>query len=161
TFWSGCGAVRRRVFFDVGTFDAKRYSRPSIEDIDLGARLRAAGHRIFLNKAMQATHLKRWTIKGMTACDIFDRAIPWTLLNLQHRKLPNDLNLGLSQRASALLLYIIAFDLGLTGLFHNLVILLPLYALSLLVIGYWRWRDGLPPVMGGRALAVSDALLAI
>src|SRR5439155_19950534 len=29
------------------------------------------------------------------------------------------------------------------------------------VIGYWRWRDGLPPVMGGRALAVSDALLAI
>src|SRR5690554_67983 len=57
TFWSGCGAVRREIFLAMGGFDHKRYDRPCIEDIDLGMRLKRAGHRIVLNKAMQATHL--------------------------------------------------------------------------------------------------------
>jgi glycosyltransferase involved in cell wall biosynthesis len=35
TFWSGFGAVRRAAFFAVGGFD-ERFTRPSVEDIDLG-----------------------------------------------------------------------------------------------------------------------------
>jgi GT2 family glycosyltransferase len=40
TFWAGCGAIRRAAFEAVGGFDEKRFRHPSIEDIDLGYRLR-------------------------------------------------------------------------------------------------------------------------
>jgi glycosyltransferase involved in cell wall biosynthesis len=46
TFWSGCGAVKRDVFFEMGGFDAKSYPKPSIEDIELGYRLRNSGYQI-------------------------------------------------------------------------------------------------------------------
>ena len=39
TFWGACGAIRRNVFEEVGRFD-ERYCQPSIEDIDLGYRLK-------------------------------------------------------------------------------------------------------------------------
>jgi glycosyltransferase involved in cell wall biosynthesis len=103
TFWSGCGAVRRDAFLAVGGFDEKRYARPSIEDIELGYRLRAAGHPIRLNAAIQAKHLKRWTLTGMLKSDFYDRALPWTRLILRDRNLPDDLNLRFGQRLCALL----------------------------------------------------------
>src|SRR5271166_3788688 len=40
TFWAGCGAVRKQAFLDAGGFDGMRYPQPSIEDIELGWRLR-------------------------------------------------------------------------------------------------------------------------
>jgi len=40
TFWTGCGAMRLSTFHALGGFDALTYRRPSIEDIDLGYRLR-------------------------------------------------------------------------------------------------------------------------
>ena len=43
TFWTGLGAVRRDAFLAVGGFDGARYPHPSIEDIELGRRLFAAG----------------------------------------------------------------------------------------------------------------------
>src|SRR5262249_7832591 len=46
-FWAGCGAIRRQVFEAVGGFD-EQYDRPSIEDIELGARLKKAGRTIWL-----------------------------------------------------------------------------------------------------------------
>lgn len=103
TFWSGCGAIRRDVFIRMGGFDAARYPRPSIEDIELGARLRAAGYHIWLNKTVQVKHLKHWTVLGMVKTDVFDRGIPWTRLILREHYLPDDLNLRVSQRLSALL----------------------------------------------------------
>ena len=39
TFWGACGAIRRDVFLSIGGFD-ERYSRPAIEDIELGGRSR-------------------------------------------------------------------------------------------------------------------------
>ena len=38
TFWAGCAAVDRKVFVDIGGFDAARYDQPSIEDIEMGYR---------------------------------------------------------------------------------------------------------------------------
>lgn len=99
TFWSGCGAIRTVVFRAAGGFD-ERYGRPSIEDIELGARLRAAGRRIILDPAIQAKHLKRWTFTGLLRTDFAQRAIPWTRLILRSGKLPNQLNLEVSQRVS-------------------------------------------------------------
>jgi glycosyltransferase involved in cell wall biosynthesis len=101
TFWAGCGTVRRDAFLKVGGFDTA-YHTPSIEDIELGLRLRQAGERIWLCKDVQAKHLKRWTLKSWLRADIFARAVPWTKLILASGGLPSDLNLDASSRISAL-----------------------------------------------------------
>src|SRR6185436_629578 len=54
TFWAGCGAVRRSVFIAAGMYDEWRFPRPQIEDIELGNRIHALGHRIVLQPAMGA-----------------------------------------------------------------------------------------------------------
>lgn len=106
TFWAGCGAIRRRAFVESGGFDERRYPRPSIEDIELGYRLRQAGHRIVLDKSLQATHLKRWTLRSVVWTDVTCRAIPWARLILERGTAPDDLNVRRDQRISV----------GLTGL---------------------------------------------
>ena len=113
TFWAGCGAIRRRTFEAIGGFD-DRYTRPSVEDIELGLRLSSNGQRISCVPSIQATHLKRWTLAGMIKTDIFQRAIPWSRLILQSGSLPNDLNLDTKNRISALSAGVIAACLPLT-----------------------------------------------
>jgi hypothetical protein len=103
TFWAGLGAVRRAVFFEAGGFDAARFPQPSIEDIELGYRLRKAGHRIRLDPCIQGTHLKPWTFSSMIQTDIAHRALPWARLILQSGNTVEDLNLRASQRWSAVL----------------------------------------------------------
>lgn len=102
TFWSGCGAVRRDAFLAVEGFD-ESYAEPSIEDIELGARLLQAGHEIRLVKDLQVKHLKRWTFAGMVHTDLFKRAIPWTEQMLRSGGLVNDLNVKTSDRVSVAL----------------------------------------------------------
>jgi hypothetical protein len=111
TFWSGCGAIKRRIFLEMGGFDTS-YDRPCIEDIELGARLRRAGRRIALRREIQASHLKRWTLAGIVKSDVWDRGVPWTELILREGRLPDDLNLKLSQRLSAVLAYALAATLA-------------------------------------------------
>jgi GT2 family glycosyltransferase len=103
TFWAGLGAIRRSVFEKVGGFDEKRFHRPSIEDIDLGQRLRAAGYRIRLDKKIQGTHLKSWSLRSLLQTDISCRALPWSRLIVETGSAPNDLNLKTGQRASFVL----------------------------------------------------------
>ena len=80
TFWAGCGAVRSAVFSDCGKFDEWHYSRPQIEDIELGHRIRAQGHSILLRPEIQGTHLKRWTFRNVVSTDLNDRGVPWMRL---------------------------------------------------------------------------------
>lgn len=142
TFWSGCGAVLRDVFFQVGKFDAERYPHPSIEDIELGCRLKASGFKILLNKDIQVTHMKHWSLIGLIRTDVFNRAIPWTLLIMQERNIPNDLNLNFSQRISALLLLVLLVVIGINS-FHLNVLFLPLLTgLFLLLAGSWQRQEG-------------------
>ncbi len=104
TFWAGCGAVRRAAFDAAGGFDESRYARPSIEDIELGCRLRRRGLRIRLDKALQVKHLKRWTLASLARTDIFSRAVPWSRLIFEGGgRIPDDLNLRTRDRASAAL----------------------------------------------------------
>jgi GT2 family glycosyltransferase len=100
TFWAGCGAIRRSVFEAIGGFNEQRFPRPSIEDIELGYRLREAGHRILLDKGLQGTHLKRWTLWSVIRTDILCRAVPWARLILESKRAPDDLNLRREQRLS-------------------------------------------------------------
>ena len=102
TFWTGCGAVRRASFLAQGGF-LESYDKPSIEDIEFGARLIRAGGSIALDPAIQVKHLKSWTFRGMVRTDIFQRAVPWTELIVREGRLPNDLNLATGQRVSAAL----------------------------------------------------------
>jgi GT2 family glycosyltransferase len=111
TFWCGCGAIRRDVFLAVGGLDG-RYSGASIEDIELGYRLRRAGHRIRLCKSLQVKHLKRWTAGSMLWTDVFARAVPWTRLTFRSRLLLNDLNLRTTARASVALVFALGACLG-------------------------------------------------
>lgn len=161
TFWSGCGAVKRDAFIEIGGFDAEKYPRPSIEDIEMGYRLTASGRKIVVNKDVQVKHLKHWTMRGMIKADIFDRAIPWTQLILQQKDLPNDLNLGLSQRASALLLCVLIAHLVFTAFFHNLILLLPLAGAFFIAISYWNRSGEQAPLrsMSGRAEIIMYSLM--
>jgi glycosyltransferase involved in cell wall biosynthesis len=115
TFWAGCGAMRRTAFEEIGGFDEKRFAR-RIEDIELGYRLRQAGHRILLDKGLQGTHLKRWTLRSMIQTDIFYRAVPWTQLILESKKAPQDLNLKGGQRVSVVLAGLVILSILLTPL---------------------------------------------
>lgn len=108
TFWAGCGVVRRQTFLRLGGFDAGRFPRPSIEDIELGYRMTKAGSRILLAKGVQVCHHKRWTLGGVIRTDVLDRGIPWTRLILASGERRRELNLSLTGRWSALLLGVFA-----------------------------------------------------
>jgi hypothetical protein len=98
TFWTGCGAIRRTFFLSTGGFPEHR-RRSAVEDIEFGGTILLQGGRIRLDPDLQVKHLKRWNLAGLLRTDIFDRAIPWTLLVLRSGVMPNDLNLRIDQRA--------------------------------------------------------------
>lgn len=144
TFWTGCGAIKRSVFHEVRGFDP-RYRRPSVEDIELGARLRRAGRRVVLDKRLQVTHLKRWTLPGMLLVDVRDRAIPWMQLILREGRAPDDLNLGLRHRGSAVLAHLVVLALAVAAWQRPAALLLPCLAiLGVAVVDYLSDRRGAP-----------------
>lgn len=102
TFWTGLGAVRRPVLLAVGGFDADRYPHPSIEDIELGDRLRRAEHPVALDPTILGTHLKTWTLRSMVATDFARRAVPWISLQVRAGRPSRTLNCGWRHRLSAL-----------------------------------------------------------
>jgi GT2 family glycosyltransferase len=101
TFWAGLGAVRRDAFLAVGGFDAERYRIPSIEDIELGHRLRQAGGRIRRLPEIQAKHLKQWSLGGVIHTDIFCRGLPWARLIMEHPGAFTDLNVQTGEQLKA------------------------------------------------------------
>ena len=82
TFWAGCGAVRTTVFRDAGMFDEWHYRRPSIEDIELGHRIRRLDRRILLAPRFRALTSSTGP-SPMLRTDLLDRGIPWMRLLLQ------------------------------------------------------------------------------
>jgi hypothetical protein len=102
TFWTGCGAVRKRVFDELNGFD-ERHTCPSAEDIEFGYRMTVAGCKVILDRSVLVKHLKKWTLGMMLKTDVMGRGVPWTRLILRYRKMPNDLNLRWSQRWSVVM----------------------------------------------------------
>lgn len=131
TFWAGLGAVRVEMFRKVGGFDP-RFQRPSIEDIELGGRIRDHGGAIRLEKTLQATHLKRWTFGSMLRTDLLDRGIPWTRLILRRGQTPNDLSVDPKARLSTALTGLGMLGLGL-GLWNRWAVALGMFSVMLLV----------------------------
>ena len=145
TFWAGCGAIRRTVFFELGGFD-ESYRRPSIEDIELGFRMTRAGYQILLCTEVRVTHLKKWTLSSWLHSDILDRAIPWTRLIHSTSHLPSALNLDWKSRMSAMTAWL-SIGFFLAGLWFPRAwvgMLFSLTALGLLNFGLYRlfYRKG-------------------
>ena len=137
TFWAGCGAIRREVFIEMGGF-SPAYGRPSIEDIELGTRLRRSGHRIRLLKTMFGTHMKKWTFWNLIRTDIFHRGVPWMGLVLRERRAPNDLNLGLSSRIATILAGLLGLSwLALPLMGHAAALLPPAAVLLAATMSIW------------------------
>jgi len=105
TFWAGLGAIRTDAFTTVGGFD-ERFIRPSVEDIDLGYRLRAAGHRIVLDHTIRGKHLKYWSLWSALRTDLRDRGVPWTQLLHRYTALRNDLNVSRAYRVCVVVSYL-------------------------------------------------------
>lgn len=103
TFWSGCGAVRKQAFLDIGGFDQAKFGMPSVEDVELGYRLRSTGGHIRLDRRLLSTHLKIWSIPELVKTDIFKRAIPWARMMLTGEGVLDDLNVGTAERLRAIL----------------------------------------------------------
>jgi hypothetical protein len=105
--------IRRQVFLDFGGFDPRLYPRPAIEDIELGYRLTRCGHRIVLARDVQATHLKRWSLREMVRTDIFRRGVPWMLLIKRSGTTETDLNVKPTQRICVALTGVVWLAVGL------------------------------------------------
>ncbi len=111
TFWAGLGAVRREAFEAVGGFDESRFPLASVEDVELGLRLRRRGERIALDPAIRGRHLKAWTPLGMVRTDFWLRGVPWARLLLRDGGASATLNLGWRHRLSAASSVVIAVAL--------------------------------------------------
>ncbi|HEV8610571.1 MAG TPA: glycosyltransferase [Thermoanaerobaculia bacterium] len=132
TFWAGCGAIRRSVFEEAGGFDAGPYTR-AIEDIELGYRLRDAGHRILLDKDLRVTHLKRWTLASFVRTDLLLRAVPWSRLILDRRSVLDHLNLKVEHRVSVALALLMVLALALAALTPPMLVFAAAASLGLLL----------------------------
>ena len=93
TFFAGCGAVRTDAFRTAGGFDAARYPKASIEDIELGVRLRRRGFTIRLEPELQSRHLKVWHFADVVRSDVLQRACPYARL-LADKRVPAALRLS-------------------------------------------------------------------
>lgn len=136
TFWAGCGAVRRTAFVAAGGFDAVRYPRPQIEDIELGYRLTALGFPILLVPEITGTHLKRWTFRGGIVTDFRDRGVPWMQLLLERRETAaaGPLNLALREKVFTVLAPLGLACVAASLVFGSLVLALAAIVLFLCII---------------------------
>jgi glycosyltransferase involved in cell wall biosynthesis len=142
TFWGACGAVRREAFVAIGGFD-ERYRRPSIEDIELGYRLSAAGMRISLDKELQVKHLKHWRWRSLLVADVLYRALPWSQLILRDRRLLNDLNTRFDQRVSVILAFAAVIAAALQHYAASLLFLGVVLILNAPVYSFFKQKRGL------------------
>ena len=153
TFWAGCGAVWRETFLTLGGFDLG-YDRPSVEDIEFGYRLRAAGGLIRHAPELQGTHLKIWTFKNLMITELRDRAIPWAFLLLSRNCGKNELNIALPERIRALVACLCAVSLvtglvGLTPVWLIAFFLATAFAANLELFALFRRRNGILFAIGG------------
>lgn len=114
-FWGGCGAVRSESFARAGMYDEWHFTRPQVEDIELGIRLRDAGFCTVLRPDIQGTHLKRWTLAEIVATDLRDRGASW--MRVVNQRLAADpralLTLRAAERRNTLLACLAALALAL------------------------------------------------
>lgn len=101
TFWSGIGMIDRKTFLAFGGYDTALFAHPSIEDVELGVRLKSKGHRIRLVHQAFGTHCKDWSLWRVWHTDVVRRAYPWSELIADGRTAGLDLNVATGERITA------------------------------------------------------------
>ncbi len=86
TFWAGPRRGPARASTPPAASTRSATPRPSIEDIELGMRLRALGRRDRARPGVRGTHLKRWSLRSMVRTDLRRRGVPWMRLQLERRR---------------------------------------------------------------------------
>ena len=137
TFWSGIGLIRRDIFLQLGGFDSERFPYPSVEDVELGMRIIAEGHRIRLVPSALGKHCKDWSLWRVWHTDVVRRARPWSLLLAERPGAAKDLNLAKEERAKAFLA-LLAPTLLAGGLLSPVFVLLA--AVTALLYGFVNRR---------------------
>jgi glycosyltransferase involved in cell wall biosynthesis len=61
-FAVGCGMIRREVFLSAGMYDEWRFATACLENVELGERLRQAGHGVLLSSEVRVAHLRHWDL---------------------------------------------------------------------------------------------------
>ena len=131
-FWGAFTIVDRLKFNNIGGFNEK-YSKPSIEDIELGYRFYFEGHDIQINQNLQLKHRKRWTFKTMVYTDIYLRAKPWTsLLNQKRNWSKSGLNTNKKEKLSAFFSMALFISVGLS-FYYTYSIFIALICLLIIV----------------------------
>lgn len=170
TFWSGLGAVQKEAFLDVGGFD-EAFSKPSIEDVELGVRLRKFG-RIRVVKGATATHLKRWSLGNLWRTDVLARALPWGRLSVDHEELRGSLNSSRREQLAALLVGILCLAVLLMPITLSAMGIFAAVASVILPAAVWVWlnrqlfrliakRGGVIALIGGMLLHLCYFLYAV
>lgn len=139
SFWGACGAIRRPAFEALGGFD-EAFDTPSIEDIELGARLRRRGGRIRVRKDLEVTHLKRWTFGSLLRTDVHQRALPWSALLLREGRLPDDLNVTRRARLAVAVTFALVGCAPLMLLVPAATWMTAALAIALVFIDWRLWR---------------------
>jgi glycosyltransferase involved in cell wall biosynthesis len=101
TFWCGCGVILRDLYMENGGL-SEFYSRPSIEDIELGVRISQKGTKVRIFSDLQVKHRKHWTVYKWLHTDLFCRGIPWVRLMRSNNHWDNQLNFSWGQRIAAM-----------------------------------------------------------
>lgn len=162
TFWAGLGAVRREAFEAAGGFDAERFPRASVEDVELGMRLRERGARVLLDPQIRGRHLKAWTLLTMVRTDFARRGVPWMRLLLgERRRGAAALNLGARHRASAAATVLLALATLARRPRLALGSLLTVLALNRGFYGLLGRRGGLRLLLAGIPLHLVHQLTAV
>lgn len=133
TFCGGFGALTKDAFLSVGGFDE---TYRALEDIELGYRLMRAGHRIYLNKRIQVTHCKTYSLLGLIKSDVLNRAIPWTRIMVSKWVFKNDLNTRIHHVISVPVSFLILILIPLSFPFPMGLPLLILLMAALLALNY-------------------------
>lgn len=106
TFWTGCGAIRSHLFWAQGGFDE---TPGGVDDIEFGGRAVRVGIRIELRPDIQVKHRKAWTFMSTLRTDVALRAVPWTLLILRDKRMPNALSVDYRTRVSVASVWLAVF----------------------------------------------------
>ena len=165
----GCGtfflAVRRRLFEDLGGFDA-RIVKASVEDADFAERLSGAGGTIVMAPEIEVYHLREYGLRDLLRYE-------WDMVKAKvHHLLRRDSGHGpasLSLAGPSSMLAVASASLGVWGLVLSLLLLAlgvgwalwPAAASALMVgalLPFWASMTGAGGLRGLRACAVSLAV---
>lgn len=136
TFWGACGVIRKEAFQQMGGFDPT-YTQASIEDIELGYRLKAAGKKILMCPVLQVTHHKPWSPFKLLQTDLFLRAIPWSRLILKTGEMADSLNISKVARLRVAVSGLIPLSLVVAILFPKML-WITTALVALLLIADWQ-----------------------